>query len=444
MLENIETKSEQQTEKLIDDAAKDIAIADLKPFIEIFQNKSKTKKRVFELHELETEITRLNSNLIHLDLKERKIERINSKDTSFISRQVRSLSEILEKHNAKGKVKLSTITLSAFDESIKELEKILTNDSTSKRYYRREAERKKGQQQAQKQFRSQISNLDSLISKNNLQEAKVIIAQLDSSLLATSYTKEKSQFQKAKDRFHEREIRNYELNQREKLRKQEEEVERLRLVEKSRIEEGIILQEQRQLSLKQNEISRQKKENGLIGLLNKKSNWHEFKTILDGKNISVLYHFTDRANLKSIRERGGLFSWQYCDRNDVIIPFPGGGILSRQLDSRYGLQDYVRVSFCSTHPMMYVAVNEGRLNNPVVLEISKEVCFFEKTMFSNMNATDKLHSQSDTPDFLRELHFPLFNRNYNDLDASNRKYYQAEVLVKTWIPIEFITNIKEF
>lgn len=34
--------------------------------------------------------------------------------------------------------------------------------------------------------------------------------------------------------------------------------------------------------------------------MNKKSNWQEFKNIIEEKGIKKLYHFTDRDNLESI------------------------------------------------------------------------------------------------------------------------------------------------
>ena len=99
----------------------------------------------------------------------------------------------------------------------------------------------------------------------------------------------------------------------------------------------------------------------------KKSNWQEFKTILDQHKITKLYHFTDRDNLESIIKNGGLYSWMDCDRKGIHIAKPGGGELSRSLDRKDNLQDFVRVSFTTQHPMMYVAMKEGRISNPVIL-----------------------------------------------------------------------------
>ena len=68
--------------------------------------------------------------------------------------------------------------------------------------------------------------------------------------------------------------------------------------------------------------------------MEKKSNWQEYKTLLEQQDISKLYHFTDRDNLESIIKNGGLYSWADCEQKGITISKPGGGMLSRQLDSR--------------------------------------------------------------------------------------------------------------
>ena len=100
--------------------------------------------------------------------------------------------------------------------------------------------------------------------------------------------------------------------------------------------------------------------------MEKKSNWQQFKAVMDEHKIVKLYHFTDRDNIESIIKNGGLFSWMDCERKGIKIAKPGGGSLSRQLDNGRNLGDYVRVSFTTQHPMMYVAMKDGRISNPVI------------------------------------------------------------------------------
>ena len=181
--------------------------------------------------------------------------------------------------------------------------------------------------------------------------------------------------------------------------------------------------------------------------MEKKSNWLEFKAILDQYKITKLYHFTDRDNLESIIKNGGLYSWMDCDRMGIKIAKPGGGNLSRQLDCSRNLQDYVRVSFTPQHPMMYVAMQDGRISNPVILEIDPEVIFWKDSRYSNMNATIQRLPPNigNTLEDFKRIHFQsVKERKHFDLPEEEQPYFQAEILVKNYIPLEYIKNIGNF
>lgn len=182
--------------------------------------------------------------------------------------------------------------------------------------------------------------------------------------------------------------------------------------------------------------------------MNKKQNWTEYQSILQQHNITKLYHFTDRDNLKSIIDNGGLYAWKTCEEKGITIPMPGGGgpgSLSWGLDVRKGLERYVRISFTQNHPMMYVAMNEGRINNPVILEIDPGIVYTDNTLYADSNATrNDCHTGGSINDF-KSIHFATVkNRNHFDLDVDEQKYYQAEILVKDCIPLKYITNIANF
>ena len=181
--------------------------------------------------------------------------------------------------------------------------------------------------------------------------------------------------------------------------------------------------------------------------MDKKGNWQEFKAVLDEHRITKLYHFTDRDNLESIIMNGGLYSWMDCDRKGIKINKPGGSSASRQLDSSRNLEDYVRVSFTTQHPMMYVAMKDGRISNPVILEIDPEVIYWNESLYANLNAaryTIKPNIGPAISDF-KKIHFQSVKaRTHFDLPEEEQPYFQAEVLVKNFIPIEYIKNIGNF
>ncbi len=180
--------------------------------------------------------------------------------------------------------------------------------------------------------------------------------------------------------------------------------------------------------------------------MNKKSNWQEFLAVLEQNRITKLYHFTDFDNLESIIANGGLYSWADCDEKGIKIAKPGGSSQSRSLDQRDRLEHYVRLSFAKDHPMQYVAMNDGRISNPVVLEIDLETALWEDSLYSDRNATKTGACVGRTLNNLKAVRFGLFNRmmRYFDMSDEAKTYYQAEVLVKNFIPLKYITNIAHF
>ena len=179
--------------------------------------------------------------------------------------------------------------------------------------------------------------------------------------------------------------------------------------------------------------------------MEKKYNWKEYKNILEQQGFDKLYHFTDRDNLASIIQNGGLYSWADCTRKNIRISKPGGDEASRSLDARDNLQHYVRVSFATSHPMMYVAMSEGRISNPVILEIDPDVAYWDSTLYADRNATKTGANVGGTLDDLKRIHFQAVKaRKHFDLDENEQQFYQAEVLVKNFIPLQYIKNIGNF
>jgi len=179
--------------------------------------------------------------------------------------------------------------------------------------------------------------------------------------------------------------------------------------------------------------------------MSQRSNWTEFQSILNRYGIKKLYHFTDRDNLESIINNGGLYSWADCDAKGITISKPGGSDSSRSLDRRDGLQHFVRVSFTRNHPMMYVAMNDGRITNPVILEIDLDVIYDEGSKYADRNATKNGAQVGGTLEAFKKIHFNSVTEDTHfDLDPDEQKYYQAEVLVKNFIPLSKIKNIANF
>lgn len=225
----------------------------------------------------------------------------------------------------------------------------------------------------------------------------------------------------------------------ERTRREQEERERREREEaERRAREAREAEERRQ---REEAARRAREEKARLNTLahTQKNNAWEFRNYLTTNGIRYLYHFTDRRNLDSIRRNGGLYSWYYCVDHDIDIPYPGGGEQSRSLDRWHGLQDYVRLSFCDDHPMAYRLKQDGY--NLVLLRIKIDVAFLEETLFSDINAADGAHHHGKTIDDLKRVDLNATQQHYVSSTSPIFKKHQAEVLVKTFIPLEYIDNI---
>lgn len=217
----------------------------------------------------------------------------------------------------------------------------------------------------------------------------------------------------------------------ERLKKEHLEIVRVRREQKAReYEETLQVENQKRI------LERKR----LLEIVTcKKNNAEDFLNYLRIKGIKYFYHFTDEMNLVSIRKHGGLYSWYYCQNNNIRIPNAGGDQMSRALDSRHGLQDYVRLSFCSDHPMQYSLMKRGA--NLVLLKIKIEVAGFRDTQFSNMNAAANDVAHGPSFEDLCRVNIYAVKQTFVKREDEIFQEHQAECMVKTFIPIEYIENI---
>jgi hypothetical protein len=87
--------------------------------------------------------------------------------------------------------------------------------------------------------------------------------------------------------------------------------------------------------------------------------------------ITKLFHFTDASNILSIQKHG-LMSGAKLIENSIESKI-NSDALSRSLESKADLEDDVHLSFGPNNPMMYQACAEGRISQPVMLQIKLEV-----------------------------------------------------------------------
>ena len=172
-----------------------------------------------------------------------------------------------------------------------------------------------------------------------------------------------------------------------------------------------------------------------------KQNAQLFREYLEENNVRFLFHFTDRQNVESIKKNGGLFSWKYCEEHNIQIENAGGDETSRFLDTKHKLEDYVRLSFCNDHPMAWRLKQNG--SELVLLKIKVDVAWLQGTLFSDINAADNAHHHGPSLDDLKRVDINATRMHYLPNTSEFFKKHQAEVLVKTHVPLEFIVNIDD-
>lgn len=322
----------------------------------------------------------------------------------------------------------------------------------------REEEERKRIQRLKQNVNRTFNRIDALLENEKIDEASSLhagiasaVKELDDSNLNTVYRSYKSKFSDIRDRIRKREIQRRieeENRRKEILRRQEEEKERQRQAEirQKEREEAERNRRQREAREYEERLKRQaeeesrKKEQLKSLVTRKKTDWQDFITYLQLNRVVYFYHFTDVENLRSIKRLGGLYSWKYCVENDIIIPSPGGDSTSRNLDKRHGLEDYVRLSFCDDHPMAYKKHKRDG-SQLVLLKIKIEVAAFEHTLFSDINATDNNHTNGGTIRHLKMVDIRATQRHFVRNTDPDFKLHQAECMVKTFVPIDYIVNI---
>ncbi len=174
---------------------------------------------------------------------------------------------------------------------------------------------------------------------------------------------------------------------------------------------------------------------------------NEYKNIipyLDFRNIECFYHFTERKNLRSILQSGGLMSFQELRKRQINV-FHVSNALSWELDAKKGLSDYIRLSFVKNHPMFWKARYEMNLEL-IWIQIDREVATWKNTKFTDKNATDKNVKIGNDLGFLKILDYDAIHKSkdgYNTLHEEEKKHSQAEVLVEQFIPKKYFLNLSE-
>ena len=176
-----------------------------------------------------------------------------------------------------------------------------------------------------------------------------------------------------------------------------------------------------------------------VRIATKKCDVSDFRSFFDRNDIKVLYHFTDRDNLQSIRKYG-LLSYDYIRRKGITSS-TGGNDELQSIDQSFHNEDYIHLSFVKRHPMGWRLKRENQNRDFIILKISPEVAFSESTIFSDINAANPNHIQGPEFSTLKKVNMAAVNSIYSQQDSDEQEQKAAEVLVRRSIPKNYILNL---
>ena len=162
------------------------------------------------------------------------------------------------------------------------------------------------------------------------------------------------------------------------------------------------------------------------------------------KRIPVLYHFTDRRNLPLIRELGGLYPFAELRNRGIQVPAPGGNLWSQEANGFKGMDQYVHLCFRPSHPMEFIAREEGRIVDSIFLNVHPDVLQWEGVRFTPDVANKsgvQVYSIEEALDMIDfEVLYTRSDWKKPEIQQRLRAAEKCEVLVARFIPIEMIRN----
>ena len=316
---------------------------------------------------------------------------------------------------------------------------------------KREEEERQRIMRIEKSIAAQLGEITSCINNRNVSKAESLLRYVAGTIktITNSSLKEKygeciKSLSELKEQLRQEEIRHREELEKKRLeedrRKREQEEKRRREEEAKRLEREREVKELEE-RIAREERERQQEIQRLKELTSTKSDDADnILQYLRDNGVYHFYHFTDSRNVEMIKKYGGLYSWGYSENHNIPVKDYGGDDQSRGLDARHGLQDYVRLSFCSDHPMAYRKYQEG--HSLVLLKIKIDVAALKNTLFSNTNAAANDHYHGLGFSALKRVNIRATQQNYVGRDNPIFHEHQAECMVKTFIPKEYIINIE--
>jgi len=374
-----------------------------KKIIETIQNiKNDESKAIIiaTIDQIEKEIKKLDDKKERINERLGKIAEIATPDNlTEINDSLNKIKKLIE---TKTSLTSSLFSLS----SPLELDNFLNNSNLLKQFRGREEKRKKKEELDKKQIRSKLGRISTFISQDKLNEAKLLIAQIQKQI-KNSYKHELERLSEIQQKLEEKELQILKKLEEEAQRKRDEEVERLKEFEERRKEE--------------------KKQNQQLGNF----------------GINYLHHMTHKDNLEKILQVG-LKSHNYARKNNLMQR----DIANKDVNDRRNrielihnrsLHDYVPLYFNPKNPMLYT--RKDSQDNIIILAIDKMLICAENSIFTDGNAANNPTKFFNDTSSLTQINWECIHAEYWSGFADGKRERMAEVLVYPDIPVEYIQKI---
>lgn len=208
-------------------------------------------------------------------------------------------------------------------------------------------------------------------------------------------------------------------------------------------EEKILKREKRSEERKRKKKEKEEKQKFISFLQSKNSRCKVGHMIalqdFNDNGIAYLYHFTSKANLKSISKNGGLYARAYHGRLGITVKDSVPDAKLSKNNSVINFSEYISLSICKEHYMAREQFEAGV--DVCILKIRTDVVEYYNTYFTDRDTSNERYRIGNGYQDTDYINFDAVKDDNLTIDDINYAQKYAEVLVDTFIPIGLIENI---
>jgi hypothetical protein len=164
--------------------------------------------------------------------------------------------------------------------------------------------------------------------------------------------------------------------------------------------------------------------------------------IAASKQYKRLFHFTDKRNLPSIKQRGLLATSELRRRGLFSSVTTGGDANSLASDTETGTDEFVCLCFTDSHPMVFIAANDERKLDAAYLEIDPQIITLPGVMVadapSNQSGVVPLPVPEGLPNLDLDIIYRWHDWNLPEVQARLQPARKYELLVPKSIAVKYI------